>query len=484
LLGLALRVPTAASQSYWYDEIATFFAFDGKYGNLLHRIQTQEGSPPLYFMVARAWRATFGPTELGVRSLSILAGVLVIPCVYAAVLWISDSRRAARVAAVLVATNPFLVWYSQEMRPYSLAVFLCAAGFAAVVRWATTASPARGTALAGGVLFGAALGTHYFTAFFVVGILAWLTAAHRRRAGFTLVVAPIAVAGALLAPFAFAQRNSGLQAWIAGWPVRFRASELARHLVVGPSEPNGWIWWVPWIVIGLVVVAAGMSWRRRTLPTLVPWLGLTAAVQIGVPLLLAAFGMDYFLDRNLIFVLLPIIVIVAVVVGQMPRHAAFGLSLVGVVALIGVWSIVFTATTANAQRADWRELAALIDTGAGPRAVVFNTGNVQAGALTHYLHRSRPVSPKTRLRAREIDFVGVRATSGRCSFWFGRACSLVYLDPHPPTAIAAKFPHHTREARGQFVIVRMRAPRPVTVQARDLVDPPDPASLVIAQRPR
>lgn len=484
MLGLALRVPTAASQSYWYDEIATFFAFDGPYGNLLHRIQTQEGSPPLYFMVARAWRATFGPSELGVRSLSILAGVLVIPCVYAAVYWISDSRRSARVAAVLVATNPFLVWYSQEIRPYSLAMLLCAAGFAAVVRWATTASPARGTALAAGVLFGAALATHYFTAFFVVGILAWLTVTQRRRVGFTLVIAPIVVAVAFLAPFAFAQRNSGLQAWIAGWPVRFRASELVRHLVVGPSEPNGWIWWLPWIVVGVVVLAAGVSWRRATLPALVPWLGLTAAVQIGVPLLLAAFGWDYFLDRNLIFVLLPIIVIVAVVAGQLPRRAGFGLPLVGVIALIGVWSIVFTATTANAQRADWRGLAALIDAGRGPRAVVFNTGNVQAGALTHYLHRSRPVSPKKRLHVRELDFVGVRATSGRCSFWFGRACSIVYLDPHPPTAIAAEFPDQTRETRGQFVIVRMRAPRPVEVHARDLVDPPDPASLVIVQRRR
>ncbi len=410
----------------------------------------------------------------------MLAGVLLVPCVYDIVLRISESRFSARVGALLVATNPFLIWYSQEIRSYSLALLFVGAGLAGVVRWVTGGS--RRSALAGGILLGLAVGTHYFTGFLVGATIAWLLVAHRRR-GLGLVVAPVAVIGGLLTPFVLSQRSYGLQDWIADWPVRFRLSELGRHLVVGPSEPTPWLWLVAWGAV-VAIVAAGLA---RGIPpaarSVLAGLGFLALVEVGVPLLLSGVGLDYFLDRNLIFVLVPVLAIVAVLAGRIRWRWALAVPLVTVLVAVGAGSSVFVDTTTAAQRADWRGLAALVGQRGGPRAVVFDVGDVQAGALTHYLHRARPVAERRRIRVREVVVVGVRPTSHRCSFWFGRACSLVFLDARPTPAATARFPSSTRERSGEFVIARLRAPHLVTVRAGDLVPAPGPGSLVIVQRP-
>src|SRR5438876_576650 len=81
-------------------------------------------TPPFYYMLAWGWAKLFGTGEVGLRSLSALAGTLTIPAAYAAGRALS-SRRAGLIAAALFAVNPLLVWYSQEARAYALLALLC-----------------------------------------------------------------------------------------------------------------------------------------------------------------------------------------------------------------------------------------------------------------------------------------------------------------------------------------------------------------------
>ena len=76
------------------------------------------------------------------------------------------SARAATIAAGLVAVNPFLVWYSQEARSYSLLTLLSAIALLLIYERCADRADAstRGWAIASAL----ALATHYFAAFLVL----------------------------------------------------------------------------------------------------------------------------------------------------------------------------------------------------------------------------------------------------------------------------------------------------------------------------
>ena len=163
LLGAALRFPTLDRQSFWLDELVTASLLDRSLGDVLREIPRTEATPYLYYVVAWVWSSVFGLGEVGLRSLSALAGTATIPIAYGAGV-VLVSRRAGLVAAALVATNPFLVWYSQEARSYALFALL----------WATSVLTfglaLRGDRrwLAGWALVSAlAIATHYFGLFLV-----------------------------------------------------------------------------------------------------------------------------------------------------------------------------------------------------------------------------------------------------------------------------------------------------------------------------
>src|SRR5262249_1414817 len=129
LLAAALRFATLGVQSYHHDEIVTAVrVLGGDFGDAMNAVGYSESAPPLYYALAWVWAQLFGTGELGLRSLSALAGVATIPVAYL----IGEqlrSRRTGLVAAALVAVNPMLLWYSQEARAYALFGLLSAVSF-------------------------------------------------------------------------------------------------------------------------------------------------------------------------------------------------------------------------------------------------------------------------------------------------------------------------------------------------------------------
>ena len=92
-----------------------------------------ESAPPLYYALAWVWTQLTGTGEVGLRSLSALAGVATVPVAYLLGAELRG-RRAGIVAAALVAVNPMLLWYSQEARGYALLALLTAAAALYFVR--------------------------------------------------------------------------------------------------------------------------------------------------------------------------------------------------------------------------------------------------------------------------------------------------------------------------------------------------------------
>src|SRR5919109_4758162 len=84
LAGGALRFATLDLQSFWFDETATVALVHMDLGGMLGEIPDSESTPPLYYVLAWLWAKAFGTGEVGLRSLSALAGTLMIPAAYLA----------------------------------------------------------------------------------------------------------------------------------------------------------------------------------------------------------------------------------------------------------------------------------------------------------------------------------------------------------------------------------------------------------------
>ena len=208
LLAAVLRLGGLTRQSLWVDELMTWQMIRPGAGlDFLEQVRDSIQGP-LY--VAVIWPLVrLGDPELMLRLPAAVAGVLTVP-LFAAVAVHLLERRAARLAVLLVAINPFLIWYSQEARGYAFAVFFGVAMVLAFLRLRD-----RGVNRGDGVLFAlasaAAVGSNlsglFLWAALGVTVLLQRPAGWRERSGWAL-----AFGGGLLAALPWLLQAAGIWA--------------------------------------------------------------------------------------------------------------------------------------------------------------------------------------------------------------------------------------------------------------------------------
>ena len=125
IVAFALRVNGLSFQSLWRDEVdAVRFATQPLAG-LLHTFVEPGQNGPLYYLLLRPWLDLAGQSEFALRYFSLFFGVLAVPLIYRlGRRQFPSLRLLSLVAALLAATSPYLVWYSQEGKMYTLTVAL------------------------------------------------------------------------------------------------------------------------------------------------------------------------------------------------------------------------------------------------------------------------------------------------------------------------------------------------------------------------
>ena len=119
--GLGLRLLFLGSKSFWLDEAFSLRAA-GAAADALWTGRTDRNLPPLYYALLHYW-LPLGTSEFTLRLSSALLGVAAIPASYALARRLAAPAVAVS-AAWLAALSPLLVWYSQELRSYSLLTLL------------------------------------------------------------------------------------------------------------------------------------------------------------------------------------------------------------------------------------------------------------------------------------------------------------------------------------------------------------------------
>jgi mannosyltransferase len=197
LLAFGLRLYHLGYQSLWYDEaVSIHLAAKDLTALTLHT--AGDIHPPLYYYLLHFWVLVAGSSEFSAAFFSLVFGLLLVALVYRLAREACGSGIAL-LAAFLVAVSPFNLWYSQEVRMYTLGAFLglvtlyCLMRLAALPRGGDRSTPggeeggtnrARWRFWIGYVLAGAAgLYTLYYFAFLLLFenlfVLAWWLAGRR-----------------------------------------------------------------------------------------------------------------------------------------------------------------------------------------------------------------------------------------------------------------------------------------------------------------
>jgi uncharacterized membrane protein len=118
ILGFVLRIHKLTDSYIWRDEAYSWSTIH--YGfNEIFNITKWDTHPPAYSYLLFLWTRVFGETPFGLRTFSLLFGMLAIFLMYKLAFKQTKSYWIASITALLVAVNPELVIYSQEARSYS-----------------------------------------------------------------------------------------------------------------------------------------------------------------------------------------------------------------------------------------------------------------------------------------------------------------------------------------------------------------------------
>ncbi len=133
-LAYVLRTLTLDGQSLWRDEVDAIRFSSWPLQELLGGLFRVGHNGPLFFLLLRPWRALVGDSEFAIRYPSVLAGVLIIPLGYILSRQFGLHRRVAIIFGLLLATSPYLVWYGQEAKMYTLLLALTTLGMIAYLK--------------------------------------------------------------------------------------------------------------------------------------------------------------------------------------------------------------------------------------------------------------------------------------------------------------------------------------------------------------
>lgn len=404
VIAAVIRIVVLTNQSYWMDEALTAYEAQLPLGAMINTVVHVETTPPLYFVLIWAWAHLFGNGEAALRSVSMLAGVSLVPIAYLSARDLV-SPRAGVIAAALVTFNPFLIWYSQEARAYMLLAALSGASFLWFIR--ARARPTRRNLVWWAIWSSLALMTHFFAGFLVAPEAVWLLWSARSRLA-AVAVAVVAVVQAAMLPFAVLDSGHGV-GWIAQIGTRIRLSQaisewgvsiLYRRATLADGLLGGAA------LLALVAALVVFGGDRRTRSGAAVAATMLGAVWI-LPLLAGVFGQDYFLSRNLIPAVVPLAVLLGVACAA-PRTRVLGGLLAVALTAIFIYATIQVQTHPYLQRPDWRTVARALGPAAVPRAILAANG-VTADPLKIYLPRvnwAQPTSEKVWVQ--EIDVVGDR----------------------------------------------------------------------------
>ncbi len=210
-LGFILRL-ISLNQSLWLDEaIQVWASRDLGIKELLFEYVKGDLNPPLFHLILHFWIKIFGDSEVAVRMPSVLLGIASIFLLY------KISKLFAlrlTLGAILLATSPLHIYYSQEARMYSLACFAVLLVVWRFLAWQKERNDKNSLFLATSLVL---MGFSHYLTLLVLPVF-WLGSKRKDGKKLALIHLPLVILYLLYSPILFQQFKTGM-ALKAAFPV-------------------------------------------------------------------------------------------------------------------------------------------------------------------------------------------------------------------------------------------------------------------------
>ncbi len=350
-------------------------------------VLAQDGSPPLYYLLLHGWIQIFGASAGAVRALSLVFALVGVPVAF----WAGRSLLSARagwMAAVLVATVPYLSVHSREARMYSLLVLL---GLVAVAAFLGAMVLGRRRWLPAFVLsLAAVLYTHHWGLFLALGLaggalwcVAGASGSRRRR----LALDATAAFGAVVVLYAPWVPSLLGQVGQTGAPWSRRPDPAGALAAVGSVLGGPWVVVVLAVVLVAALVVGGRSGDRvgsddAGVAGVLALVGVTTLVTSWLSSQVApAWSARYFGTY------LPVMVLLGAL--GLARSGRLGVAGLGLLVVLWTVPLPFVADgrtpAAPVPKSNVETLAAGLTEVLRPGDVVLSTQIEQVPLLAHYL---------------------------------------------------------------------------------------------------
>jgi len=257
LFAFAIRISGLTAQSLWRDEVDAVRFSDAPLSALVSNFTRPGWNGPLYYVFLRFWMMLVGSSEFAMRYFSLGFGVLAVAMIYRlGRAWCSPVVGA--LAALLTACSPYMVWYAQEAKMYTLLTVLAIGALYLYREALGRGDPRLWTAVV--MLIWVTVGVHVMGALLIpvmtLLVLAWWPVSRRRWRQAGLALAGSVLPGTVALP------------WIL--PLLVRGGNIGHHFEPLPGMVTTMLY-----AFGRGITSAGGQW-----PTVLAIFALLAATTL------------------------------------------------------------------------------------------------------------------------------------------------------------------------------------------------------------
>ena len=397
VLGAFLRFYGLTHQSLWLDEVISVQVAQRSPAGIVEKLKT-DSHPPLFYFILKGWMKLFGSSETAVRALPALFGLLLLPVLY----WIGAAlfgRRAGLLTALVAAVSQFHVRFSQEVRMYTLLPLLGLLSLYCLYK-AVLEDKTRDW-VGYGLLLTATLYTHNYGAFIAAAGAAFIgIIALGKKVSWPKYLVANGLVGLAYLPWLPVVTGTQLQnPNILGWIPRMRL----WHIIETFQFYSGLVFNVfrrrltmtIMLVGGVVFLAcflAGVFSIRKRGKFQVPYIPNQAGlvlllcylvVTLGLPMLISIWKPVYLPYRYSVAAWPAFVLIVGLGLAKFKKGAVrlTCLALILAVSAVGLYWYHFQWVKGTD-----REIAAFIESKAGPNDIIISTPKIREKPIKYYLH--------------------------------------------------------------------------------------------------
>jgi mannosyltransferase len=419
LIAAGLRLIFLGARSFWADEIVSVKLATDNWGGFKFWIFSREANMALYYLLLRAW-VKFGDGEAWVRLLSALAGIAVVPLLYALTRRLYN-ERVAWMTALLAATSACLVEFSQEARSYSLVILLCVLSYYFFVQ---TLTQERNWPLAAYfVVSVSALYAHFFAALVMVAqavSVLWLPPKTVKWGKLTAAWIAIAIGAIPISAFVL-KRDVGQLYWVQPTTI----PEIYKLTIFFAGASKGVAAILSIVSIFAIVAAIASNTEAVRTRSEASWKFMVALLWAVLPVLLTilvSLHRPIFVHRYLLVALPGYLTLIALGLARIRSRTLLASALISFIAL----SSVSIAQGYFRPIEDWRGVVDYVLSNSRPDDSVMIYIPYGVNNFTFYTVRRE----RTGLRTNPARIDGVNSVKQLESVASPRTWLLIYPSPH------------------------------------------------------